>query len=166
MCDPVEEEMESEKFYSASQRMQSAEAKQHIYLKVNKPVTLKFEDVVHKIKSSKGKGSLCKKEVSSEERLVLKGISGVIFPGELLVILGPSGCGKTTLLTALGGRLNHGITRGSITYNDKPLSKSVKQNLGFVAQHDVFYPPLSVSETLVFSALLCLPNSPLKKRKS
>ena len=127
---------------------------------------LQFEDVVHKIKISKGKGLLCyNKEVSSEETLVLKGISGVIFPGELLVILGPSGCGKTTLLAALGGRLNHSITRGSITYNGKPLSKSVKQNLGFVSQQDVFYPHLSVSETLIFSALLRLPNSVSKEEK-
>ncbi|KAG4970977.1 hypothetical protein JHK84_037072 [Glycine max] len=158
--------MASERFYSVSQRLQSDEAKQDIYLKVNKPLTLRFEDVVHKIKISKGKGLLCyNKEVSSEETLVLKGISGVIFPGELLVILGPSGCGKTTLLAALGGRLNHSITRGSITYNGKPLSKSVKQNLGFVSQQDVFYPHLSVSETLIFSALLRLPNSVSKEEK-
>ncbi|RZB81662.1 ABC transporter G family member 9-like isoform X2 [Glycine soja] len=162
----MSEEMASERFYSVSQRLQSDEAKQDIYLKVNKPLTLRFEDVVHKIKISKGKGLLCyNKEVSSEETLVLKGISGVIFPGELLVILGPSGCGKTTLLAALGGRLNHSITRGSITYNGKPLSKSVKQNLGFVSQQDVFYPHLSVSETLIFSALLRLPNSVSKEEK-
>ncbi|KAK7400506.1 hypothetical protein VNO78_11715 [Psophocarpus tetragonolobus] len=159
------EEMASEIFYSVSQRMQSEEAKHDIYFKVSKPVTLKFEDVVHKIKSSKGKGLLWEKEVGLEETLVLKGVSGVTFPGEILAILGPSGCGKTTLLTALGGRLNDGITRGSITYNGKPLSNSVKQNLGFVAQHDVFYPHLSVSETLVFSALLRLPNSVSKEEK-
>ncbi|KAG5010559.1 hypothetical protein JHK87_019074 [Glycine soja] len=124
-----------------------------------------FEDVAHKIKSSKWKGLLCYKEVSSEETLILKGISGVIFPGELLVILGTFGCGKTTLLAALGGWLNHGITRGSITYNGKPLSKPVKQNLGFVAQQDVFYPHLSISETLVFSALLRLPYGISKEDK-
>ncbi|KAL2343992.1 hypothetical protein Fmac_005277 [Flemingia macrophylla] len=159
------EEVASEVSDSVSQRLQSAEAKQLINLKVTKPVTVKFEDVVHKMTSKKGKGLLYNKEAGSEETLILKGISGVIFPGELLVILGPSGCGKTTLLTALGGRLNNGTTRGSITYNGKPLSKLVKQNLGFVAQHDVFYPHLSVSETLVFSALFRLPNSLSKEEK-
>jgi len=57
------------------------------------------------------------------------------------------------------------ITKGTITYNGKPLSKSVKQNLGFVAQHDIFYPHPPVCETLVFSALLRLPNS-LKTREN
>ncbi|XP_027348358.1 ABC transporter G family member 9-like [Abrus precatorius] len=165
MCDTMPGEMESENFYSVSQSLQSAEAKRNVYLKVNPPVTLKFEDVVHKIKISKGEGLLCKKKVSSEERVVLKGVSGVVFPGELLVILGPSGCGKTTLITALGGRLNDSVSSGTITYNGKPLTKLMKHNMGFVAQHDVFYPHLSVSETLVFSALLLLPNSLSKEEK-
>ncbi|KAK7362894.1 hypothetical protein VNO77_05019 [Canavalia gladiata] len=158
MCDDtMQKEMASENFYS--------EAKPNIYFKAHIPVTLKFEDVAYKIKSGKGKGLLCQKEASCEEKMVLKGINGVVFPGELLIILGPSGSGKTTLITALGGRLNDGITRGSITYNGKPLSKSMRRNLGFVTQHDVFYPHLSVTETLVFSALLRLPNSLSKEEK-
>ena len=124
---------------------------------------LQFEDIAYETKISKREGLFCK-EVSSEDRLVLKGTSGAVFPGELLAILGPSGSGKTTLINALGGRLK-GITRGSITYNGKPLSKLVKQNLGFVAQQDLFYPHLTVSETLVFSALLRLPNGLSKQEK-
>lgn len=62
--------------------------------------------VVHKTKTSKSKGLLCKKAINSEEKLILKGIIGIVFPGELLVILGPSGSGKSTLINALGGRLN------------------------------------------------------------
>ncbi|PNX74320.1 ABC transporter G family member 9-like protein, partial [Trifolium pratense] len=125
-----------------------------------------FEDIVHKTKPSKREGFFFKKEINSEERLILKGISGIVFPGELLAILGPSGSGKSTLINALGGKLNDSnITKGTITYNGKPLSKSVKQNLGFVAQHDIFYPHLSVNETLVFSALLRLPNSLSKQEK-
>ncbi|WJX46201.1 hypothetical protein P8452_33023 [Trifolium repens] len=146
--------------------MQPVEAKPNIYMKVNSPVTLKFEDIVHKFKTSKREGLFFKKEINSEEKLILKGISGIVFPGELLAILGPSGSGKSTLINALGGKLNSSnITKGTITYNGKPLSKSVKQNLGFVAQHDIFYPHLSVYETLVFSALLRLPNSLSKQEK-
>ncbi|CAN1306277.1 ABC transporter G family member 14 [Linum perenne] len=60
-------------------------------------------------------------------------------------MLGPSGSGKTTLLTALGGRL-HGKLSGKITYR-------------FVAQDDVLYPHLTVTETLMFTALLRLPKT-------
>lgn len=120
---------------------------------------------MHKTKISRGERLFCKKASSEEERLILKGVSGVVSPGELLAILGPSGSGKTTLLAALGGRHNGTISSGSITYNGKPFSKQVKQNMGFVPQNDVFYPHLSVTETLVFTALLRLPNSLTRKEK-
>lgn len=97
--------------------------------------------------------------------MILKGVSGVVSPGELLAILGPSGSGKSTLLSALGGRDKGTINSGSITYNGKTFSKKVKQNMGYVAQDDVFYPHLSVAETLVFAALLRLPNSLTKQEK-
>ena len=100
--------------------------------------------------------------------MILKGVSGAVSPGELLAILGPSGCGKTTLLTALGGRLSNGrdrVTQGHITYNGKQFSAEVKRRTGFVAQNNVFYPHLTVAETLVFTALLRLPNSLEKEEK-
>jgi ATP-binding cassette subfamily G (WHITE) protein 2 len=124
---------------------------------------LQFEDVVHTITIKKG-GGWFRRKTKSVERLILKGNTGTVLPGELLAILGPSGSGKTTLLSALGGRLS-GLTSGSITYNDKPLSVAMKRNTGFVAQHDMFYPYLTVTETLVFTALLRLPNSLTKKDK-
>ncbi|KAK9004967.1 hypothetical protein V6N11_042417 [Hibiscus sabdariffa] len=76
----------------------------------------------------------------------------------MLAMLGPSGSGKTTLLTALGGRLG-GHLAGTITYNGKTFSNSMKRNTEFVTQDDVLYPHLTVTEALVFAALLRLPNS-------
>lgn len=105
---------------------------------------------------------------SDQEKMILKGVSGAVSPGELLAILGPSGCGKTTLLTALGGRLintRDRETQGHITYNSKQFSAVVKRRTGFVAQNNVFYPHLTVAETLVFTALLRLPNSLKKEEK-
>ena len=94
----------------------------------------------------------------AKEKTILKGITGMVCPGELLAMLGPSGSGKTTLLSALGGRL-HGKLTGKITYNDQPFSGSIKRRTGFVAQNDILYPHLTVTETLLFTALLRLPNS-------
>ncbi|THG10359.1 hypothetical protein TEA_004167 [Camellia sinensis var. sinensis] len=79
-------------------------------------------------------------------------------------MLGPSGSGKTTLLTALGGRLRGQLT-GTITYNEEPFSNIMKRNTGFVTQDDVLYPHLTVTETLVFAALLRLPNNFTKLEK-
>ncbi|KAL0443506.1 UNVERIFIED_CONTAM: ABC transporter G family member 9 [Sesamum latifolium] len=102
-----------------------------IFKKANSPVTLKFVDVVYKVKIGQSK-KLLNKNTNSEEKLVLKGITGVVRPGEMLAMLGPSGSGKTTLLTVLGGRLASGHLDGTITYNGKPFSTTMKCNTGFV----------------------------------
>ena len=39
--------------------------------------------------------------------VVLDGISGVISPGRLTLLLGPPGSGKSTLLQALAGKFHH-----------------------------------------------------------
>lgn len=88
----------------------------------------------------------------------------MVQPGEILAILGPSGSGKTTLLTALGGRLG-GKLSGTITYNGKLFSSSMKKSIGFVTQEDILYAHLTVTETLVFTSLLRLPNSFTKQEK-
>ncbi|KAL6975385.1 hypothetical protein U1Q18_024181 [Sarracenia purpurea var. burkii] len=79
-------------------------------------------------------------------------------------MLGPSGSGKTTLITALGGRLR-GQIAGTIYYNGEPFSSTIKRNIGFVTQDDVLYPHLTVAETLLFTALLRLPNTLPKHEK-
>lgn len=126
---------------------------------------MKFEDVVCRIKSKKQGLSSIWKKGNKEEKIILKGVSGIIEPGEVLAMLGPSGSGKTTLLTALGGRLGSGKLQGTITYNGRKFSNSMKRNTGFVTQDDVLYPHLTVTETLVFTALLRLPNSFTKQEK-
>ncbi|KAK1405192.1 ABC transporter domain-containing protein [Heracleum sosnowskyi] len=142
---------------------QTQDSSSALFSNANRPVTLKFEDVVYKIKIHKV-GGIFKKRRKSEEKIILNGITGSVFPGEMLAMLGPSGSGKTTLLTALGGRLG-GKLSGSITFNGKPFSNSMKRNTGFVTQDDVMYPHLTVTETLVYTALLRLPSSITKEEK-
>ncbi|KAJ7953284.1 ABC transporter-like protein [Quillaja saponaria] len=121
------------------------------------PITLKFEELVYKVKLEQ-KGLCWGNTWATREKSILNGITGMACPGEILAMLGPSGSGKTTLLTAIGGRLP-GKLSGKITYNGKPFSGAIKRRTGFVAQDDVLYPHLTVTETLVFTALLRLPNS-------
>lgn len=134
-----------------------------IFKRANRPVTLKFEDVVYKINTYR-RGLLGGRNSKNDEKLILKGVTGAVLPGEMLALLGPSGSGKTTLLTALGGRLG-GHLSGSITYNGEPFSNPMKRNTGFVTQDDVLYPHLTVTETLVYTALLRLPKSLSKEEK-
>lgn len=123
--------------------------------------------MVYKIEANKDGMSWLRKNTnkSNSDKLILKGISGVVKPGEILAMLGPSGSGKTTLLTALGGRLC-GKLDGSITYNNKTFSNSMKRNIGFLTQDDFLYPHLTVTETLVFTALLRLPNTLTRAEKT
>ncbi|KAJ0970968.1 hypothetical protein J5N97_018927 [Dioscorea zingiberensis] len=130
-------------------------------------LVLKFEEVGYKVRVGKEGGCLSScygGQKNVNEKTILNGISGVVCPGEVLAMLGPSGSGKTTLLTALGGRLN-GKLSGKITYNGQPFSGTVKRRTGFVTQDDVLYPHLTVTETLVFTALLRLPGSLTKAEK-
>lgn len=138
------------------------ESPSSIFKKADRPVSLKFEDVVYSVVIRQG--GWIEKNKKSEEKKILKGISGMVLPGEMLAMLGPSGSGKTTLLTALGGRLG-GQLDGSITFNGKPFSNVMKRNTGFVTQDDVLYPHLTVTETLVFTALLRLPKTLTKQEK-
>ncbi|KAG6402486.1 hypothetical protein SASPL_134681 [Salvia splendens] len=149
----------------ADLEMQNHHAKNSpaIFARANLPLTLKFDEVVYKIKI-KPPGGPSEKKTKSAKKEILKGVSGSVFPGEMLAMLGPSGSGKTTLLTALGGRLS-GDLAGAITYNGKPFSNATKRCTGFVTQDDVLYPHLTVTETLVYTALLRLPRDLSKAEK-
>ncbi|KAL3718154.1 hypothetical protein ACJRO7_003309 [Eucalyptus globulus] len=137
-----------------------------IFSRSSNPITLKFHDVVYKIKIRRAAaGGFLRKSTEAEEKVILNGLTGVVRPGEMLAMLGPSGSGKTTLLTALGGRLAGGRLGGTITYNGKPFSNSLKRSTGFVTQDDVMYPHLTVTETLVFTALLRLHKGYTKEEK-
>lgn len=150
-------------------------------------ITLKFMDVSYRIKlenkSTSGGNSNLRKMFSGgptsslstdienptamihQERTILNGITGMVSPGEILAVLGPSGSGKSTLLNALAGRHQGHCYTGTILANNRKLSKQVLKRTGFVTQDDVLYPHLTVRETLIFCALLRLPNSLNRKDK-
>ncbi|XP_027345550.1 ABC transporter G family member 14-like [Abrus precatorius] len=159
---PVEGSLEMTGFHNLTilpiQNNQQSFAKLAVY-----PITLKFEELVYKVKIEQ-KGICWSSTRSSKEKTILNGITGMVSPGEILAMLGPSGSGKTTLLTALGGRLR-GKLSGKVTYNNQPFSGAMKRRTGFVAQDDVLYPHLTVTETLLFTALLRLPNSLTREEK-
>nr|GMD94159.1 ABC transporter G family member 22-like isoform X1 [Ipomoea batatas] len=113
-------------------------------------IHLKFQDVRYTVAARGG-------SQSRAEKCILQGVRGSVCPGEVLALMGPSGGGKTTLLNLLSGRAK--INGGTITYNDHPYNKSLKQRIGFVLQEDIVFPHLTVKETLTYAALLRLPKT-------
>ena len=64
-------------------------------------------------------------------------------PGEKVAVIGPSGCGKSTLLGALAGFQD--LTRGQITWNDKPLVKGpINRPMSILFQDNNLFPHLTV----------------------
>ncbi|KAM7276599.1 hypothetical protein ACFE04_018465 [Oxalis oulophora] len=54
----------------------------------------------------------CKSEMTKIK--ILKGVSGIVKPSRLTLLLGPPGCGKTTLLQALAGKQSESLKATSI----------------------------------------------------
>ncbi|GES75117.1 ABC transporter G family member 26 [Rhizophagus clarus] len=89
---------------------------------------------------------------------ILENIHGCANPGEILAIMGPSNCGKTTLLNLLGDRLGNKGVQGTITMNGLKPTKNSMKYLAYCTQDDVFFPQLTVKDTLSFNARLRLPR--------
>ncbi|KAL3696312.1 hypothetical protein R1sor_010388 [Riccia sorocarpa] len=98
--------------------------------------------------------SLCGIKKSSKRTLnILTGVSGIVKPTRMTLLLGPPGSGKTTLLLALAGKLPKDLkASGRITYNGHAMDEFVPQRTSaYISQHDLHIGELTVRETLDFS---------------
>ncbi|OVA05946.1 ABC transporter-like [Macleaya cordata] len=84
---------------------------------------------------------------------ILRGVSGIVRPSRMTLLLGPPGSGKTTLLQALSGKLDNELrVSGKITYCGHELSDFVPQRTcAYISQHDLHHGEMTVRETLDFS---------------
>ncbi|XP_057470461.1 pleiotropic drug resistance protein 2-like isoform X2 [Actinidia eriantha] len=91
----------------------------------------------------------------SKKRVVniLKGVSGIVKPSRMTLLLGPPGSGKTTLLKALAGKTDKDLrVKGMVTYCGREMSEFISQRTcAYISQHDLHHGEMTVRETLDFS---------------
>ena len=86
---------------------------------------------------------------------MLEGVSGIVEPGQAVLVTGPNGSGKSTLLRCLSGLL--APDAGTIEYRENGEILDVvdrRRRVGVVAPDLAFYAELSVAENLAFFARL------------
>jgi heme exporter protein A len=86
---------------------------------------------------------------------VLKGVSGAVEPGGMLLVTGPNGSGKSTLLRCLSGLL--APDSGTIEYQEGDSRLDVAERrlrVGVVSPDLAFYSELTVAENLDFFSRL------------
>ncbi|POG59887.1 putative ATP-dependent permease ADP1 [Rhizophagus irregularis DAOM 181602=DAOM 197198] len=106
-----------------------------------------------------------KLESGKHVRTLIENIHGCANPGEILAIMGPSGCGKTTLLNLLGDRVGSKGVQGTVTLNGHKPTKKSKRFVAYCTQDDIFFPQLTVKETLSYTARLRLPREMSRRDK-
>ncbi|KAL2931737.1 ABC transporter G family member 20 [Bienertia sinuspersici] len=88
-----------------------------------------------------------------------------------MAILGASGSGKSTLIDAIAGRISKERLQGSVTFNGHEVLRSknnilLKSISAYVMQDILLFPGLTVKETLMYSAELCLPRTVSNSKKT
>ncbi len=88
-------------------------------------------------------------------RPALRQIDFVLAPGTVVALVGPNGSGKTTLLRILAGLLRPSEGAASVGGHDVTRDGAAARGMvGYVADHSLAYPGLTVRENLVFFAAL------------
>ena len=95
-----------------------------------------------------------------QDTTVLEDISLSVVEGEFVSVVGASGCGKTTFLRMLLGETQ--ASRGTITFDSKPLPAEPGPERGVVYQRYSVYPHLTVAQNVLLG--LELPRSRLLGR--
>lgn len=60
------------------------------------------------------------------------------------------GAGKSTLLNALAGRKE--VKQGVVSLSGQPISKALRRKICYVMQTDLFFPNLTLMQTLMVSS--------------
>jgi len=90
-----------------------------------------------------------------DDVVAVGGVDLGVAPGTILGIIGPSGSGKTTTIRMLIGTLSP--TAGQVAVlGELPtrLRRRTRERIGYMPQHSILYPDLTVAENVDFAASL------------
>eukprot|EP00276_Gloeochaete_wittrockiana_P000878 CAMPEP_0184676120 /NCGR_PEP_ID=MMETSP0308-20130426/88116_1 /TAXON_ID=38269 /ORGANISM="Gloeochaete witrockiana, Strain SAG 46.84" /LENGTH=1364 /DNA_ID=CAMNT_0027123931 /DNA_START=56 /DNA_END=4147 /DNA_ORIENTATION=- len=115
-------------------------------------VMLTFKDLVYSVSvpTEDKKGTV--------RKVLLNKVTGYVQSGMMIALMGASGAGKSTLLDVLANRKTGGTIDGEVLLNGKPKDKFFNRIAGYVEQFDLLHSSNTVRESIVFSALLRLPQ--------
>ncbi|KAL4766906.1 ABC-2 type transporter-domain-containing protein [Aspergillus nidulans var. acristatus] len=92
---------------------------------------------------------------------IIQDVSGVVFPGETLLVLGQPGSGCSTTLKVLANeRSSYALVEGDVSYasiSAPEMAKKYGSEVVYNAEDDVHYPNLKVKHTLDFALRLRKP---------
>ncbi|KAL3278384.1 hypothetical protein HHI36_013712 [Cryptolaemus montrouzieri] len=134
---------------------------------VEEQVTFSWCDinVFTKTRSSSLVLPFSKKE--STQKHILKNVSGIAYPSELLVIMGSSGAGKTTLMNCMTFRnLKNLSISGTVCINNTAVTQTqLAAHSAYVQQDDLFVKFLTVKEHLTFQSELRMDSNLTRAEK-
>ncbi|XP_045534775.1 ATP-binding cassette sub-family G member 1 isoform X1 [Papilio machaon] len=132
-----------------------AQHKTLTHLPKRPPVDLAFTDLMYRVHEGR----------KSNEKIILKSVSGRLRSGELTAIMGPSGAGKSTLLNILTGYKTSGM-EGSITVNGMERNLSSFRKLScYIMQDNQLHGNLTVEEAMSVATALKLPSATTRTDK-
>jgi ABC-type transport system involved in cytochrome bd biosynthesis fused ATPase/permease subunit len=94
---------------------------------------------------------LCPSKEVGQSKMLLKGVSGIAKPGQLVAIMGASGAGKTTLMNILTTRRPGNLkVTGEVRVNGTKMGRHINRVAGYVQQEELFIPSMTTREHLHF----------------
>jgi len=118
--------------------------------------------VENKVEAFQTQETLNNPPVLTGGKVILRGVSGCVNPGQFLTIIGSTGAGKTTLLQYLSGKMFSDSleAHGDILMNGVPRDKlDYTRFTAFVQQDDILMETLTIRESLMFAANVKSPGT-------
>jgi len=101
------------------------------------------------------------------QRPAIDGVSLIVNPGEVVVMIGHNGAGKTTSLRCIFGLLD--VWAGDVRYKSEQITgrtvvENVRHGIAYMPQEGALFPQLSVTENLEMAGFILGPSTGINDR--